>query len=100
MLRGALAAAVTPLDGDRLDEDAFAPYVEFLAAGRLDGVLALGTTGEGFSSGRRSGSARWSSFSRRPTAGCRWRRTAARRRRPTRWRSRPTPQRRARTRSP
>jgi dihydrodipicolinate synthase/N-acetylneuraminate lyase len=47
MLRGALAAAVTPLAGDRLDEDAFAPYVEFLAAGGLDGLLALGTTGEG-----------------------------------------------------
>jgi dihydrodipicolinate synthase/N-acetylneuraminate lyase len=47
MLRGALAAAVTPLAGDRLDEDAFEPYVEFLVAGGLDGVLALGTTGEG-----------------------------------------------------
>ncbi len=47
MLRGALAAAVTPLDGDRLDEDAFAPYVDFLAASGLDGLLALGTTGEG-----------------------------------------------------
>jgi dihydrodipicolinate synthase/N-acetylneuraminate lyase len=47
MLRGALAAAVTPLDGDRLDEDAFGPYVEFLADGGLDGLLALGTTGEG-----------------------------------------------------
>jgi dihydrodipicolinate synthase/N-acetylneuraminate lyase len=47
MLRGALAAAVTPLDGDRLDEAAFGPYVDFLAAGGLDGLLALGTTGEG-----------------------------------------------------
>jgi len=47
MLRGALAAAVTPLDGDRLDESAFGPYVDFLAAGGLDGLLALGTTGEG-----------------------------------------------------
>ena len=47
MLRGALAAAVTPLDGDRLDEDAFGPYVEFLAAGGVNGLLALGTTGEG-----------------------------------------------------
>ena len=47
MLRGALAAAVTPLDGDRLDENAFAPYVDFLAAGGIDGLLALGTTGEG-----------------------------------------------------
>src|SRR5215210_7572791 len=47
MLRGALAAAVTPLDGDRLDEHAFEPYVDVLAAGGVDGLLALGTTGEG-----------------------------------------------------
>ena len=50
MLRGALAAAVTPLRdaGEALDEEAFAPYVDFLAAGGVDGLLALGTTGEGF----------------------------------------------------
>ena len=49
MLKGALAAAVTPLrdEGEALDEDAFAPYVAYLAAGGLDGILALGTTGEG-----------------------------------------------------
>jgi dihydrodipicolinate synthase/N-acetylneuraminate lyase len=47
MLRGALAAAVTPLDGDGLDEDAFGPYVDFLGRSGLDGLLALGTTGEG-----------------------------------------------------
>jgi dihydrodipicolinate synthase/N-acetylneuraminate lyase len=49
MLRGALAAALTPLaeGGDALDEAAFEPYVEFLAVGGLDGLLALGTTGEG-----------------------------------------------------
>lgn len=48
MLRGAFAAALTPLRGDdTLDEDGFAPYTAFLAAGGLDGVLALGTTGEG-----------------------------------------------------
>ena len=47
MLRGALAAAVTPLREDKLDEAAFAPYVGFLVAGGLDGILALGTTGEG-----------------------------------------------------
>ncbi len=47
MLRGALAAAVTPLRADALDEDAFGPYVDFLVAGGLDGILALGTTGEG-----------------------------------------------------
>ena len=49
MVRGALAAAVTPLrdDGAALDEDAFGPYLDFLAAGGLDGILPLGTTGEG-----------------------------------------------------
>jgi dihydrodipicolinate synthase/N-acetylneuraminate lyase len=47
VLQGALAAAVTPLAGDRLDEDAFGPYVDFLVDGGLDGLLALGTTGEG-----------------------------------------------------
>jgi dihydrodipicolinate synthase/N-acetylneuraminate lyase len=50
MLHGALAAALTPLadGGEALDEAAFEPYVDFLAAGGLDGLLALGTTGEGF----------------------------------------------------
>ena len=38
---------MTPLDGDRLDAPAFGPYVDFLAASGLDGLLALGTTGEG-----------------------------------------------------
>jgi dihydrodipicolinate synthase/N-acetylneuraminate lyase len=49
MLRGALAAAVTPLQdgGARIDEDAIAPLCAFLDAGGLDGVLVLGTTGEG-----------------------------------------------------
>jgi dihydrodipicolinate synthase/N-acetylneuraminate lyase len=49
MLRGALAAALTPLRdaGEALDEDAFPPYVDFLTAAGLDGLLALGTTGEG-----------------------------------------------------
>jgi dihydrodipicolinate synthase/N-acetylneuraminate lyase len=49
MLRGALAAAVTPLAdaGNALDEDAFDPLVAHLVASGLDGVLALGTTGEG-----------------------------------------------------
>lgn len=44
-----LAAAATPLKdgGSALDEDAFGPLVDFLAAGGLDGLLALGTTGEG-----------------------------------------------------
>ena len=49
MLRGRLAAAVTPLrdGGATLDEAAFGRYVDFLVGGRLDGMLALGTTGEG-----------------------------------------------------
>src|SRR5689334_2521712 len=49
MLRGALAAAVTPLrdEGSALDEEAFRPYLDFLSAAGLDGILALGTTGEG-----------------------------------------------------
>jgi len=49
VLRGTLAAAITPLrdDGESLDDDAFAPYLDFLAEGGLDGILALGTTGEG-----------------------------------------------------
>jgi len=47
MLRGALAAAVTPLRDERLDADAVEPYVDFLASHELDGVLVLGTTGEG-----------------------------------------------------
>ena len=47
MLRGALAAAVTPLHNERLDAGAVGPYVDFLASHGLDGVLVLGTTGEG-----------------------------------------------------
>jgi dihydrodipicolinate synthase/N-acetylneuraminate lyase len=49
VLKGALAAALTPLrdDGAALDEAAFQPYVQFLIDGGLDGALALGTTGEG-----------------------------------------------------
>jgi dihydrodipicolinate synthase/N-acetylneuraminate lyase len=49
MLRGAIAAALTPLlgAGTELDESAFEPYVAFLAANGIDGLLALGTTGEG-----------------------------------------------------
>src|SRR5947207_15842020 len=49
MLKGALAAAVTPLagGGDTLDEYPFDPLVAFLESGGLDGLLALGTTGVG-----------------------------------------------------
>jgi dihydrodipicolinate synthase/N-acetylneuraminate lyase len=47
MLRGAIAAALTPLRGGAFDPGAVEPYVDFLAGHGLDGVLALGTTGEG-----------------------------------------------------
>jgi dihydrodipicolinate synthase/N-acetylneuraminate lyase len=49
MLHGAIAAALTPLTGGgtAVDEDAIPPYVDFLASHGLDGILALGTTGEG-----------------------------------------------------
>ncbi len=45
----AIAAALTPLadDGARVDLEAIPPYVAFLAAGGVNGVLALGSTGEG-----------------------------------------------------
>ncbi len=48
-ISGAIAAAATPLrdDGERLDEDAFGPLLDFYAAGGVDGILVLGTTGEG-----------------------------------------------------
>jgi dihydrodipicolinate synthase/N-acetylneuraminate lyase len=48
-ITGTLAAAVTPLrDGGRhLDEEAFPPLLEFYGAGGIDGLLVLGTTGEG-----------------------------------------------------
>jgi dihydrodipicolinate synthase/N-acetylneuraminate lyase len=47
VIAGTLAAAVTPLRDGELDVDALGPYTDFLAAGGLDGILALGTTGEG-----------------------------------------------------
>jgi dihydrodipicolinate synthase/N-acetylneuraminate lyase len=48
-LGGALAASVTPLAGvgGELDEDAFGPLTDFFVDAGLDGVLALGTAGEG-----------------------------------------------------
>jgi dihydrodipicolinate synthase/N-acetylneuraminate lyase len=48
-LRGAIAAAVTPMrdGGRRLDDEGFAPLVRYLAEGGIDGLLACGTTGEG-----------------------------------------------------
>ena len=47
MLRGALAAAVTPLREGAFDGAAVGPYADFLAGHGLDGALVLGTTGEG-----------------------------------------------------
>jgi dihydrodipicolinate synthase/N-acetylneuraminate lyase len=48
-VHGALAAAVTPLTdiGGRIDDDGIAALMEFYALSGLDGILALGTTGEG-----------------------------------------------------
>ena len=48
-ISGTLAAAVTPLrnHGERIDEDAFAPLLDFYAASGLTGLLVLGATGEG-----------------------------------------------------
>jgi len=44
-----IAAALTPFTNGpaALDEAAFEPYLAYLQAGGVDGVLALGTTGEG-----------------------------------------------------
>jgi dihydrodipicolinate synthase/N-acetylneuraminate lyase len=49
MLKGTLAASVTPLaeHGSALDEEAFSPLVDFFVQAGLDGILALGTAGEG-----------------------------------------------------
>jgi dihydrodipicolinate synthase/N-acetylneuraminate lyase len=49
VIKGAFAAALTPLrpGGEELDEAAFEPYAGFLADGGVDGILTLGTTGEG-----------------------------------------------------
>ena len=48
-LRGTLAAAVTPLreGGAGVDADAIGDLVDFYVRSGLDGLLALGTTGEG-----------------------------------------------------
>ena len=49
MLRGALAASITPLreHGSAVDDDAFGPLCDFYVGAGLDGLLALGTAGEG-----------------------------------------------------
>jgi dihydrodipicolinate synthase/N-acetylneuraminate lyase len=48
-VRGTIAAAITPLavGGEDLDEKAILPLIDFYVDGGLDGVLPLGTTGEG-----------------------------------------------------
>lgn len=48
-LHGALAASVTPLrqHGSAIDEEAFEPLADFFVREGLDGILALGTAGEG-----------------------------------------------------
>ncbi|MGD0168068.1 MAG: dihydrodipicolinate synthase family protein [Gaiellaceae bacterium] len=49
VLSGTVAAAFTPLrnDGQTVDDDVISAYVEFLAAGGIDGILAVGSAGEG-----------------------------------------------------
>jgi dihydrodipicolinate synthase/N-acetylneuraminate lyase len=49
MARRAIAAALTPLrdEGAHPDLEAIPAYAAFLAAGGVDGILALGSTGEG-----------------------------------------------------
>jgi dihydrodipicolinate synthase/N-acetylneuraminate lyase len=46
---GAISASVTPMRqaGEAVDLEAIGPLVEHLAAAGVDGILALGTTGEG-----------------------------------------------------
>jgi dihydrodipicolinate synthase/N-acetylneuraminate lyase len=48
-ISGTLAAAVTPLrdGGERLDEEAFETLLAFYASSGVEGVLMMGTTGEG-----------------------------------------------------
>lgn len=48
-LRGAFAASITPLreHGSAVDDDAFGPLCDFFVDAGLDGILALGTAGEG-----------------------------------------------------
>src|SRR5947209_18748725 len=45
----AIAAALTPMraGGAELDLDAFEPYIAYLKDAGIDGILAMGTTGEG-----------------------------------------------------
>ena len=49
VLRGTLAASVTPLrdEGRELDADPFGPLLDHYVVAGLEGILAFGTTGEG-----------------------------------------------------
>jgi 4-hydroxy-tetrahydrodipicolinate synthase len=47
MLQGTIAAVVTPLRDGAVDAPAFGPYADFLHGAGVDGVLTLGTNGEG-----------------------------------------------------
>jgi len=51
MLTGALAASITPLreHGSAIDDEAFGSLADFYVREGLDGILALGTAGEGIS---------------------------------------------------
>ena len=74
MLKGTLAASVTPLadGGAALDEDGFGPVVDFLVAGGLDGLLALGYERGGDPAlGRRAEASGRASSSRRRPGGSR-----------------------------
>ena len=86
LLRGTLAASVTPLRdaGAELDEDAFEPLVDFFVDAGLDGILALGTAGRGSCSRSGSGGSSPTSSSRPQRDGSRSRSSAARSRPPRR----------------
>ena len=79
LLRGAFAAALTPLrdGGAALDEAAFAPYADFLVAGGVDGMLVCGTTGEGLLLSLDERRRVAELYIGRPAGACRWPCTAA-----------------------
>ena len=60
VLRGALAASVTPLrdHGTAVDDDAFGPLADFFVDAGLDGILALGYSRRGDPPPRRGASSR------------------------------------------
>ena len=44
--RGTYTALITPMRDGRVDPEAFARFIEFQIAGEVDGIVAVGTTGE------------------------------------------------------